>query len=82
MADQQEGSQLDVYDEHTHEMGGAVCMQANIRVVGRNGSTQMLKMWLPGLLQLVGDHAKVAIADVDINTLLDAETGLRIQSDA
>ena len=57
-------------------------MQANIRVVGRNGSTQMLKMWLPGLLQLVGDHAKVAIADVDINTLLDAETGLRIQSDA
>ena len=56
-------------------------MQANIRVVGRNGSTQMLKMWLPGLLQLVGDHAKVPIADVDINTLLDTETGLRILSD-
>lgn len=42
----------------------------------------MLKMWLPGLMQLVGDHAKVAIADVDINALLDADTGLRIQSDA
>lgn len=56
-------------------------MQANIRVVGKNGSTQMLKMWLPGVLQLVGDHAKVAIADSHINTVLDAETGLRIQSD-
>lgn len=55
--------------------------KANIRVVGRNGCTQMLKVWLPGLMQLVGDHAKVAIADVDINTLLDAESGLRIQSD-
>lgn len=56
-------------------------MQANIRVVGKNGSTQMLKIWLPGLMQLVGDHAKVPIADVDINTLLDADSGLRIQSD-
>ncbi|KAL3142048.1 hypothetical protein ABBQ32_004678 [Trebouxia sp. C0010 RCD-2024] len=55
--------------------------KANIRVVGSNGCTQMLKIWLPGLMQLVGDHAKVAIADVDISTLLDAESGLRIQSD-
>ncbi len=56
-------------------------MQANIRVLGKNGSTQMLKVWLPGLMQLVGDHSKVAIADSDITSLLDASSGLRIQSD-
>ena len=57
-------------------------MQANIRVLGKNGSTQMLKVWLPGLMQLVGDHTKIAIADQDITTLLDADSGLRIQTDA
>ena len=55
-------------------------LQANIRVLGKNGSTQMLKVWLPGLMQLVGDHSKVAIAESDIALLLDAESGLRIQS--
>lgn len=55
-------------------------MQANIRVLGKNGSTQMLKVWLPGLMQLVGDHAKVAIAESEIASLLDADSGLRIQS--
>ncbi|KAL0048386.1 hypothetical protein WJX82_002018 [Trebouxia sp. C0006] len=54
--------------------------KANIRVLGKNGSTQMLKVWLPGLMQLVGDHSKVAIAESDIASLLDAESGLRIQS--
>ncbi|DBA78145.1 TPA: hypothetical protein ACH3X2_008112 [Trebouxia sp. C0005] len=54
--------------------------KANIRVLGKNGSTQMLKVWLPGLMQLVGDHQKVAIAESDIASLLDAESGLRIQS--
>ena len=57
-------------------------VQANIRVLGKNGSTQMLKVWLPGLMQLVGDHTKIAIADQDITTLLDADSGLRIQTDA
>ncbi|KAL0018043.1 hypothetical protein WJX79_010825 [Trebouxia sp. C0005] len=54
--------------------------KANIRVLGKNGSTQMLKVWLRGLIQLVGDHQKVAIAESDIASLLDAESGLRIQS--
>ncbi|KAL0018044.1 hypothetical protein WJX79_010825 [Trebouxia sp. C0005] len=55
-------------------------LRANIRVLGKNGSTQMLKVWLRGLIQLVGDHQKVAIAESDIASLLDAESGLRIQS--
>ena len=39
----------------------------------------MLKVWLPGLMQLVGDHAKAAVAkDAHINTLLDSQSGLRI----
>ncbi len=54
-------------------------MQANIKVQGSNGRNQMLKVWLPGLLQLVGDHAKLAVAnDADINTLLDCQSGLKI----
>lgn len=54
-------------------------LQANIKVQGNNGKNQMLKLWLPGLMQLVGDHAKAAVAkDVPINTLLDSKTGLRI----
>lgn len=53
--------------------------KANIKVQGNNGKNQMLKLWLPGLMQLVGDHAKAAVAkDVPINTLLDSKTGLRI----
>ncbi len=39
----------------------------------------MLKVWLPGLIQLMGDHSKAAvIKDTAISELLDAETGLRI----
>ena len=54
-------------------------LQANIKVQGKNGKNQMLKLWLPGLMQLVGDHAKAAVAkDVHISTLLDSKTGLRI----
>ncbi|KAL3132880.1 hypothetical protein ABBQ38_006799 [Trebouxia sp. C0009 RCD-2024] len=53
--------------------------KANIKVQGNNGKNQMLKLWLPGLMQLVGDHAKAAVAkDVHINTLLDSKSGLRI----
>ena len=57
-----------------------VCvLQANIKVQGSNGRNQMLKVWLPGLMQLVGDHAKAAVArDAHINTLLDPQSGLRI----
>ena len=55
-------------------------LQANIKVQGHNGRNQMLKVWLPGLMQLVGDHAKAAVAkEAHINTLLDPKTGLRIQ---
>ena len=54
-------------------------LQANIKVKGSNGRTQMLKIWLPGLLQLVGDHAKAAVAkEAHIDTLLDRNSGLRI----
>ena len=54
-------------------------LQANIKVQGNHGKNQMLKLWLPGLIQLVGDHAKAAVAkDVHISTLLDHKTGLRI----
>ena len=54
-------------------------LQANIKVKGANGRTQMLKLWLPGLVQLVGDHAKAAVAkDSHIDTILDCKTGLRI----
>ena len=54
-------------------------LQANIKVQGNNGKNQMLKLWLPGLMQLVGDHAKAVVArDVHINTLLDSKSGLRI----
>ena len=57
-------------------------VQANIKVLGSNGRNQMLKVWLPGLMQLVGDHGRVAVEkDTDISELLDAETGLRISSD-
>jgi len=52
--------------------------QANIKVQGSNGRNQMLKLWLPGLMQLMGDHSKTAVVkDTDINELLDPETGLR-----
>ena len=59
-----------------------VCLvQANIKVQGNNGRNQMLKIWLPDLMQLVGDHAKAAVAkDAHINTLLNSKTGLRILS--
>lgn len=58
----------------------SVPSQANIRVQGKNGCTQMLKVWLPGLIQLVGDHSKTAIAKSSpIAALLDEESGLRIQ---
>lgn len=54
-------------------------LQANIKVQGSNGRNQMLKVWLPGLMQLVGDHAKAAVAkDAQISTLLDSQSGLRI----
>ena len=53
--------------------------QANIKVQGNNGRNQMLKIWLPGLLQLVGDHAKAeVIADAHISSLLDMQSGLRL----
>ena len=56
-------------------------LQANIKVLGSNGRNQMLKFWLPGLLQLVGDHSKTAVSkDSEISSLLDAETGLRIEA--
>ena len=39
---------------------------------------QMLRFWLPGLVQLELDHDKVQIEkDTDIAELLDDETGLR-----
>ena len=54
-------------------------LQANIKVQGSNGRNQMLKLWLPGLLQLMGDHSKTTvIKETKINELLDQETGLRI----
>ena len=54
-------------------------LQANIKVQGSNGRNQMLKVWLPGLMQLVGDHAKADVdLDAHINTLLDPQSGLRI----
>lgn len=53
-------------------------VQANIKVQGSNGRNQMLKLWLPGLMQLMGDHSKAAVVKhTDINELLDPETGLR-----
>lgn len=43
---------------------------------------QMLKIWLPGIIQLVGDHVKTAVAaDTDIRQLLDHQSGLRIQTE-
>ncbi|DBB04334.1 hypothetical protein WJX77_010670 [Trebouxia sp. C0004] len=52
--------------------------KANIKVQGSNGRNQTLKLWLPGLMQLMGDHSKIAVVkDTDINELLDPETGLR-----
>lgn len=60
-------------------MVGMWWSQANIKVQGRSDKSQMLKLWLPGLVQLVGDHAKAAVAkDCHIDTLLDCNTGLRI----
>lgn len=57
-------------------------LQANIKVQGSNGRNQMLKLWLPGLMQLMGDHSKTAvIKGTHIDELLDPETGLRILSD-
>lgn len=54
-------------------------LQANIKVQGSNGRNQMLKLWLPGLMQLMGDHTKTTvIKETKINELLDQETGLRI----
>ena len=54
-------------------------LQANIKVQGSNGRNQMLKLWLPGLMQLMGDHSKTTvIKETKINELLDQETGLRI----
>lgn len=50
--------------------------------MGNNGQTQMLKVWLFGLVQMVGDHSRTAVAkDTNIAKLLDPETGLRIQAD-
>lgn len=38
----------------------------------------MLKLWLPGLLQLGGDHVRKALAaETRIEGLLDIHTGLR-----
>ncbi|KAL0048769.1 hypothetical protein WJX82_010587 [Trebouxia sp. C0006] len=52
--------------------------KANIKVQGSNGRNQMLKLWLPGVMQLMGDHSKTAVVKhTDINELLDPETGLR-----
>lgn len=53
--------------------------KASIKVQGSNGRTQMLKVWLPGLVHLIGDHSKTAVdKETDIKELLDSETGLRI----
>ena len=57
-------------------------MQANIKVKGRNGRNQMLKVWLPSLIQLVGDHVKTAVAsNIPICNLLDVHSGLRLKVD-
>ena len=56
-------------------------VQANIKVIGSNGQTQMLKFWLSGLVQMVGDHSRTAVAsDTNIANLLDPATGLRMQT--
>lgn len=53
-------------------------VQANIKVHGSNGRCQMLKLWLPGLLQLGGDHVRKELAsEIQIEGLLDVRTGLR-----
>ena len=50
-------------------------------MISINGQTQMLKVWLSGLVQMVGDHSRTAVAkDTNIANLLDPETGLRIQA--
>lgn len=54
-------------------------LQANIKVRGSNGRHQMLKLWLPGLIQLTGDHSKTTVVkETNINELLDQQTGLRM----
>ena len=43
---------------------------------------QTLKIWLPGIIQLVGDHVKTAVAaGTDIRQLLDPQSGLRTQAE-
>lgn len=59
-----------------------VLVQANIKVQGSNGRNQMLKVWLPGLMQLVGDHVKTEVHKrTDIRNLLDIHSGLRLLSE-
>lgn len=54
-------------------------LQANIKVRGRNGRHQVLKLWLPGLIQLMGDQSKTTVVkETKINELLDQQTGLRM----
>lgn len=56
-----------------------LCMQANIKVLGGKGHKQTLKMWLPGLVQLVADCFQPAMMSTTaINNILDVKTGLRI----
>lgn len=56
--------------------------KANIKVQGSNGRNQMLKLWLPGLMQLVGDHVKTEVHHrIDIRNLLDVHSGLRLLSE-
>ena len=63
---------------HSCSSKAQAVVQANIKVQGSNGRNQMLKLWLPGLMQLMGDHSKTAVVkDTDINELVDPETGLR-----
>ena len=57
-------------------------LQANIKVQGSNGRNQMLKLWLPGLMQLVGDHVKTEVHKrTDVRYLLDIHSGLRLLSE-
>ena len=66
-------------DSHSSNIRSQAVLQASIKVQGSNGRNQMLKVWLPGLVHLIGDHSKTAVdKETDIKELLDSETGLRI----
>lgn len=79
-----------IYTHASHECTTVCAVQINIKVIGTGqthghgrtrGSTQLLKVWLPGVVSLAGDHSKAAVAKhTNIASLLDAETGLRIRA--